>query len=67
MDSSEMEGRRQAALEALQDAVDELGPITDQTRHAIREPVLDAIDDIYEAGNELKALDFEIYDESSEG
>lgn len=67
MDPSEMKGRRQAALEALQDAVDQLGPITDQTRHAIREPVLDAIDDIYDVGDELKALDFQVYDESSEG
>lgn len=62
MDEEELEQRRTAALEALQDTVDQLGPITDATRGAIREPVLELIDRIYEVGEELEAIRFDVYD-----
>lgn len=57
MDPSEVEWRRSAALEALQDAIDQLGPITDETRSAIREPVLHIIGLIGTAGEELQNLE----------
>lgn len=58
MDVTEMERRRTVALDALQDAIDALGPITDQSRHSIREPVLEVISGIEAAGSDLKELEF---------
>lgn len=59
MDSSEMEQRRSAALDALQTAIDEIGPITDETRHSIREPLLEIIEQVDQAGSTLQELEFE--------
>lgn len=57
-----MNKRRAAALVSLAEAINQLGPITDETRMSIREPVLDLIDQIQSAGEELKLLRFDVYD-----
>lgn len=64
MQQREMKKRRQSALGFLQEAINELGPITDLTRYAIRETVLDLIDGIYKVGEELKGIRFDVYDRS---
>jgi hypothetical protein len=58
MDVQEMERRREAALAALQDVIDYLGPITDEAPGRVREPVLELVDGIYRIGEDLKALRF---------
>jgi hypothetical protein len=63
MNIKEMEQRKENALKYLQQAINQLGPITDRTRISIREPILDIIDFIYKGGEELKKLDFGVYDE----
>jgi hypothetical protein len=52
--------RRRNALTALQEALNQLGPITDSTRFPIREPMLDVIGRIYKAGEELQRVDFDL-------
>jgi len=60
MDIGEMERRRTKALEALQDGIDLLGPIVDESTGKIREPVIEVLDQAYEAGEELKEIRFDI-------
>jgi len=59
---TEMNRRRKAGLGFLQLAINELGPIADATRHSIREPVLDLVDEIHRLGEELQTIRFDVYD-----
>ena len=62
MRTNEMTRRRHAAVSFLAKAINELGPITDVTRHAIREPTLDLVERIHKVGKELSLLRFDVYD-----
>lgn len=64
MQQREMKKRRQSALGFLQEAINELGPISDVSRYAIRETILDLVDGIYDVGEELKGIRFDVYDRS---
>jgi hypothetical protein len=58
MDVQEMERRREAALAALQDVIDYLGPMTDEAPGIVREPILEIVDRVYKVGKDLKDILF---------
>lgn len=64
MHRKEMEKRRDSAVTSIFEAINELGPITDVTRHAIREPVLDLVEGIHKIGEELEKIRFDVYDKA---
>lgn len=59
MNFEEMEERRKVALRKLEEAVQEIGPIADETPGIVREPLLQAIEQIDGAGEEIKQIRFE--------
>ncbi len=61
MNQRQMAQRRRLALRSLQTAVNHLGPITDVTRHAIREPILDTIVALENVAEELGLIRFDVY------
>lgn len=62
MQRKEMDRRRKSGVGFLVEAINELGPIADETRHSIREPILDLVEQIHVVGEELNKIRFDVYD-----
>lgn len=58
MDLEEMEARREAALRHLEETIQEIGPVAEQTPGLVREPLLEAIKKADEAGEEIRNIKF---------
>lgn len=66
MNKREMNKRRRAALVAIDEAIQQLGPITDETKWLIREPLCEIISTLYDMGDELNKLSLDIYNRKGE-
>jgi len=58
MKTKEMEARREVALQHLEEAVQEIGPLVEESPGIVREPLLEVIKRIDEAGREFRRIAF---------
>lgn len=58
-DLDEADECRKEALDALQSALDALGPLTDEASYVQREAILELVDRIYEVGEDLQDIELD--------